>query len=95
VSRKHIAELGYSKQYGRIELTVPHGTRMTDLAKIKEILFGDWIQRLPRGCQSCTSGDSFTIRERLEEVILVDLEEMQILDEGRGIAEAGLGREAQ
>jgi hypothetical protein len=78
---QQIAELGYSKDYSRIELMVPHGTKLTDIAKFREQLFGDWISKLPRGCQTCTSGDSLIIRERLEHVLLVDLESMQILEE--------------
>jgi hypothetical protein len=76
-----VAELGYSKDYGRIELLVPHGTKLAELGKIREYLFGDWVSKLPRGCQACTSGDSLIIRERLEHVLLVDLESMEILEE--------------
>jgi hypothetical protein len=60
-----MAELGYSKDRGRIELLLPHGTKLASLAKIREELFGDWISRLPRGCQACTSGESLIIRERV------------------------------
>ncbi len=81
MKQERIAELGYSEEYRRIELTVPHGTKLAELGKIKEALFGDWVSRLPRGCQTCTSGDSLTIRERLQEVILVDLESMRVIEE--------------
>lgn len=81
MKREQIAELGYSKDYGRIELLVPHGTKLAELSKIRDQLFGDWVSRLPRGCQACTSGESLIIRERLEHVLLVDLESMRILDE--------------
>jgi hypothetical protein len=81
VKGENIAELGYSKEYGRIELTVPYGTKFADLAKVREELFTDWLTRLPRGCPACHSGDSLFIRERLENVLLVDLQSMRILDE--------------
>jgi hypothetical protein len=68
-----IADLGYSTALGRIELTVPHGTKFKDLSKIIDRL-PDFVAKLPRGCLQCTSGDHFHIRERLEEVIRVDLD---------------------
>lgn len=75
-----IAELAYSKEAGRIELTVPHGTRFKDLSKIIEKLaVPDFVGRLPRGCLQCTSGDHFDIRERLEHVIRVDLDRGAII----------------
>lgn len=79
-SAARIAELGYSKDAGRIELTVPHGTKFKDLSKIIEKLaVPDFAGRLPRGCLQCTSGDHFNIRERLEHVIRVDLDKNVIL----------------
>ena len=80
MKEKHIAELGYSKELGRIELLLPHGTKLTSLATIRDELFGEWISRLPRGCQSCTSGESLVIRERLEHVLPIDLEQMRVLE---------------
>jgi hypothetical protein len=77
---KHVAELGYSKDLHQIELLLPHGTKLTSLAGIRDELFGDWISRLPRGCQACTSGESLIIRERLEHVLPIDLEQMQVLE---------------
>jgi hypothetical protein len=80
MKEKHIAELGYSKELGQIELLLPHGTKLTPLAKIRDELFSDWISRLPRGCQACTSGESLVIRERLEHVLPIDLEQMRVLE---------------
>lgn len=79
---KDIAELGYSEQYKRIELAVPHGMKTVDLSKFSERLFGNLIARLPRGCQACLSGESLLIRERLEHVLQVDLNKMEIVGKG-------------
>ena len=73
-----VVELAYSKA-GRLELVVPHGTRIADVAQLRETLFTDILQRLPRGCQACLSGDNLNIRERFEHVIRVDLDSMEIL----------------
>jgi hypothetical protein len=71
---EHIAEVGYSKDMKRIEVVVPHGTKNADLSKVMAVLFSkDIIGRLPRGCTACTSGDHLLIRERLDNVIRVDL----------------------
>ena len=70
-----VAELGYNKQTKTIELVVPHGTKMVQLLKIIEGLnTGGLIGRLPRGCNTCTSGDHFNVRESLDQVVRVDLE---------------------
>ena len=75
-----IAEIGYSKDLGRLEVVVPTGTRFKDLSKIFERLAADdLVARLPRGCQQCTSGDHLNIRERLENVIRVDLDRNVII----------------
>lgn len=77
---QRIADLAYSKEQGRLEVTVPHGTKTADLPKLLEVLFSrDIIGRLPRGCQTCTSGDHFWVRERLENVIRVDLDKKAIV----------------
>ena len=77
---ERIADLGYSKDLGRIEAVVPHGTRVSELAKIVDILFSkDIAAHLPRGCQACTSGDHLIIRERLENVLRVDLNKKTII----------------
>lgn len=68
------AELHYSPDYNRIELVVPKGTRLADLAKVIDSIGKGKFGGLPRGCNNCTSGDHFTIRERLENVIHVDLD---------------------
>jgi hypothetical protein len=71
---EHVAEVGYSKDMKRIEIVVPHGTKSGDLSKVIGVLFTkDIIGRLPRGCTACTSGDHLLIRERLENVVRVDL----------------------
>jgi hypothetical protein len=72
---KHVAEVGYSKDLRRIELVVPHGTKTAELGAIMSTVFrGDILGRLPRGCQTCTSGDHLFVREQLEEVITVNLD---------------------
>lgn len=79
MERQRLAELGYSEEYGRVELVLPHGVKSAELAKLGERLFGDLITNLPRGCQACLSGQSFNIRERLEHVLQVDLDSMEII----------------
>lgn len=69
------AEIAYSKRSGRLELTVPNGTRLAELAKIFDRVTDKAIlEKLPRGCLPCISGEPFDIRERFETVINVDLE---------------------
>lgn len=79
---QNLAELGYSEKYGKIELVLPHGTKTADFAKFSDRLFGDLLSRLPRGCQACLSGESLFIRERLEHVLHVDLEKMEVIGQG-------------
>ena len=76
------AEVGYSEKYGRLELSVPYGTRTVELAKVSERLFVDVLSRLPRGCQACLSGEDLFIRERLEHVLRVDLDSMEVMSRG-------------
>jgi len=74
------AEIGYSKEYGRFEVTVPHGTKAGDLAKVLDTLLAkEIVGRFPRGCSACTSGDHLLIRERLENVIRVDLDKRKVV----------------
>jgi hypothetical protein len=75
--QERIAEVAYSPQSGKLELTLPHGTRLVELGKYWNVLLDKGIARLPRGCQACTSGDHLLIRERLEHVINVDLGRVQ------------------
>ena len=77
-----VAELGYSEKAGRIEVTLPNGFSSTDFGRISDRLVADLLQKLPRGCQACLSGESLIIRERLENVLRVDLESMEIIGEG-------------
>jgi|SoimicmetaTmtHMC_FD_contig_31_5316359_length_396_multi_1_in_0_out_0_1 hypothetical protein len=74
-----VAELQYSKAEHRLELVVPHGTKSTELAKIIDFMANNFFGKLPRGCLACTSGDHFNIRERLENVIRVDLDQQKII----------------
>ena len=76
---KRFAEIQYSSEYRRIEFVVPYGTKIKDFAKISEKVFGDLVGRLPRGCENCFSGEDFNIRERLEHVLFVDLQSMEIV----------------
>jgi len=70
---KHTAELGYSPRTGQLELVVPHGTTISDLAKVFSQIDTSALARLPRGCPGCISGHPFNIRERFEEIISVEL----------------------
>jgi len=75
-----VAEIGYSKDLRRLDITVPNGTRFADLAKIFDRLSTEnIIGRLPRGCPQCTSGDHLNIREQLEDVIQVDLDRGELI----------------
>jgi hypothetical protein len=76
---ERFAEVGYSKEQRQIELLVPYGTKVADLAKTIDFLARDVFSKLPRGCTPCTSGDHFIIRERLENVIKVDLDKQVIV----------------
>jgi hypothetical protein len=73
-----IAEVGYGKDgvVPRIEVVLPHGTKLKDLARFK---FQDFVARLPRGCQACLSGEPLIIRERLEHVVRIDLETGKVI----------------
>jgi hypothetical protein len=74
-----LADLSYSKEHGRITLSVPPGTKIRDLAKILDIVAQDnFLARLPRGCLQCTSGDHFDIRERFDPIIRIDLDRKAI-----------------
>ena len=73
------AEVGYDKESRAIQILLPSGTRVADLAKAIDFLSRDVFSKLPRGCTNCTSGDHWIIRERLENVILVDLNKKAIV----------------
>lgn len=76
-STDRMAELSYGKD-GRLELVVPYGTTLEEVARLREKLFTDVVTRLPRGCPACLSGESLTIRERFENVLRIDLDTMEI-----------------
>jgi hypothetical protein len=47
-----------------IELIVPTGTRLRDVAKIASVVKVGALRKFnPGGCLACTSGDDFRIRE--------------------------------
>lgn len=69
------AEIGYSKETREIQVIVPHGTKLAELARVIDFMAQDVFAKLPRGCTNCTSGDHLVIRERLENVIKVDLDQ--------------------
>jgi hypothetical protein len=72
---KRVAKIGYSTERREIQLTVPAGTKTEKLSAIlATVARQNIIDRLPRGCQTCTSGDHFVIREDLAELIEVNLE---------------------
>jgi hypothetical protein len=73
------AEVGYSKETREIQLLVPPGTHVAEIAKAIDFLARDVFSKLPRGCPNCTSGDHVHIRERLSNVILVDLNKKVIV----------------
>jgi hypothetical protein len=76
---KNLAEVGYSKETRRTEVVVPRGTKVAELAKAIEFLTRDVLSKLPRGCTNCISGDHLIIRERLDPVIRVNLDQKSIV----------------
>jgi hypothetical protein len=57
-----------------VEILVPHGTTLAQVAALHEVISKEAIAKLsPRGCPQCTSGVHLTIREKMEEVIRVEL----------------------
>jgi hypothetical protein len=79
---QRLGEIQYSQQGPQpvVDLVVPHGTRLLDLAKVTETISRELLPKLsPRGCQTCISGSHFTIRERLENVVQVDLDSGKML----------------
>ncbi|HEX3151561.1 MAG TPA: hypothetical protein VHR66_26025 [Gemmataceae bacterium] len=74
---QQLGEIQYAMEGTRpvVELVVPHGTKLLDLAKATDSISKQLLPKIgPRGCQACISGVHFTIRERLENVVQVDLE---------------------
>jgi hypothetical protein len=78
-NNKRVAEVGYSKGSRNLEIALPAGTRLTDLSKVIDYLARDVFSKLPRGCTACTSGDHLIIRERLDDIIRVDLDQKAII----------------
>jgi hypothetical protein len=76
-----IAEVHFSKKpSGRVELLVPRGTKLKDVLKAQEVLSRELFPKLsPRGCLPCISGVPFLIREKLDNVIKVDLRAGEIV----------------
>jgi hypothetical protein len=68
------AEVSYSKETRQIQVVLPHGSKSADLSHVLRNVFGpNGIARLPRGCQTCTSGDHLLIREELADTIKVEI----------------------
>jgi hypothetical protein len=75
------AEIYYSSKDGTptVEVLVPHGTTFAQVAALHEVISRQAISKVsPRGCAQCTSGSHLTIREKLEEVIRVDLPQVAV-----------------
>jgi hypothetical protein len=70
------AEIYFSKKgdFPTVEVLVPHGTTFAQVSALHEVISKEAIAKIsPRGCAQCTSGVHLSIRERLEEVIRVEL----------------------
>lgn len=70
------AEIYYSNKDGAatVEVLVPRGTTFAQIAALHDVISRQAIAKVsPRGCAQCTSGAHILIREKLEEVIRVDL----------------------
>jgi hypothetical protein len=80
--KQRLAEIHYTVQGSipRVEITLPPGTPLQELSKVFEIFSKDLKGKLsPRGCDTCHSGCHFFVRERLEEVVRVDLDQGRII----------------
>ena len=73
VPKLHNASIGINAATGAIQLTVPHGTSLVDAIKSLSSVDLSALAKLPRGCQSCISGNPFNIREEFDPVINVKL----------------------
>ncbi len=81
-ANQRIAQIQYTKSTAEpiVEVTVPFGTRIGDVAKIQDLISSHIISKIsPRGCNACTSGVHLHIREQLENVIRVDLDAGKII----------------
>ena len=70
------AEIYFSRKgdFPSVEVLVPHGTTLAQVAALHEFISKEAIAKIsPRGCPQCTSGVHLLIREKLEEVIRVEL----------------------
>jgi hypothetical protein len=67
------ATIGINKVTGAIQLTVPHGTKLTEAIRALSTVDLSALAKLPRGCQACISGHPFNIREHFDPVINVRL----------------------
>jgi hypothetical protein len=70
------AEIYFSRQgvVPSVEIVVPYGTTLGQVAALHQVISKEAISKIsPRGCAQCTSGVHLTIREKLEEVIRVEL----------------------
>ena len=72
-------EIGYDKDSREIQVLVPYGVKLAELTKVIDFMARDIFSKLPRGCTACTSGDHLVIRQRLENVIRVDLDQQVVM----------------
>jgi hypothetical protein len=61
-----------------VEATVPNGTRLADAIKLHATISDKVLKNL-RGCGACISGAHIIIRERLDDIIKVDLDKMEVI----------------
>ena len=63
-----VVKVSFSKEnLSAIEIAVPKGTGIADLAKIHQVINDQLAQQLhPRGCAACLSGSHFIIHEILD-----------------------------
>jgi hypothetical protein len=74
-ARMREAQISYSRETREITVAVPSGTKLADLARLIDFMAKDVFSKLPRACTNCTSGDHLIIREQLENVIKIDLDQ--------------------
>lgn len=69
------ARLRNDKFRNSLEIVIPEGLSHKELAKVT---LGDLLSKFrPSGCQACLSGQHFSIRERFEKVLPVDIAAMR------------------
>jgi hypothetical protein len=77
-----VAEVQYSPEYERLEITLPRGAKFTDVPRFGEDLLSErLLERLGVACPNCQTGIPLIIRERFENVLRVDLDSKEVIEQ--------------